>query len=381
MSKFVNPFTDIGFKITFGQPASKSFLITLLNELLAGEHYITDLTFLDKEDHSENVSDKGIIYDLYCRTDNGGYIIVEMQNRWHRNFLDRTLYYMCRAISRQVESPSSREVGVPEDSMIVSEPVAPYGMKYKLPPVYGVFLMNFKEPELEGKFRTDTVIADRDTGKVVNPHLRQIYLQFPYFTKELAECTTLYERLIYALKNMNNWNRMPDALKEQVFEHLARLAAVANLSEENRIAYDKALDRYRVEQLYEEGKRESEEERIREEERLRRIKEDLEREKEEMERKKEEVKHEKEEVECEKEEVERKKEEVKHEKEEMKREKEEVEREKEELRREKEELLRREAQAQRESTLGIARHLKEIGLDAAAIHKATGLTLEEIQRL
>lgn len=61
MSKYVNPFTDIGFKIIFGQPASKNLLITLLNELLAGEHHITELTFLDKEDHADNVSDKGII--------------------------------------------------------------------------------------------------------------------------------------------------------------------------------------------------------------------------------------------------------------------------------------------------------------------------------
>ena len=62
MGKFVNPFTDIGFKIIFGQPASKPFLITLLNELLAGEHRIEDLMFLDKEDHAEHVRDKGIIY-------------------------------------------------------------------------------------------------------------------------------------------------------------------------------------------------------------------------------------------------------------------------------------------------------------------------------
>ena len=52
MGKFVNPFTDIGFKIIFGQPASKPFLITLLNELLAGEHRIEDLMFLDNEDHA-----------------------------------------------------------------------------------------------------------------------------------------------------------------------------------------------------------------------------------------------------------------------------------------------------------------------------------------
>lgn len=48
-SHFVNPFTDIGFKIIFGQPASKDLLITLLNELLAGEHQIENLIFLDKE--------------------------------------------------------------------------------------------------------------------------------------------------------------------------------------------------------------------------------------------------------------------------------------------------------------------------------------------
>lgn len=49
MSRFVNPFTDLGFKVIFGQPASKGLLITLLNELLAGEHHIEDLCFLDKE--------------------------------------------------------------------------------------------------------------------------------------------------------------------------------------------------------------------------------------------------------------------------------------------------------------------------------------------
>ena len=37
---------------------------------------------------------------------------------------------------------------------------------------------------------------------------------------------------------------MPDALKEQVFSHLDRLAAKAHLSEGDRIAYDKAVDRY-----------------------------------------------------------------------------------------------------------------------------------------
>ena len=112
--------------------------------------------------------------------------------------------------------------------------------------------MNFKEDGLESKFRTDTVVSDRDSGRVVNRNFRQIYLQFPYFTKELDECSTLSDKLMYALKNMNEWNRMPDALKEQVFKHLERLAAVANLSEANRVAYDKAVDRFYVSRIYEE---------------------------------------------------------------------------------------------------------------------------------
>ena len=48
---------------------------------------------------------------------------------------------------------------------------------------------------------------------------------------------------------------MPDALKEQVFNRLEELAAVANLSMEDRIAYDKALDRYRVSRIVEEDAR------------------------------------------------------------------------------------------------------------------------------
>ena len=55
--------------------------------------------------------------------------------------------------------------------------------------------MNFKEDGLESKFRTDTVVSDRDSGRVVNRNFRQIYLQFPYFTKELDECSTLSTHL------------------------------------------------------------------------------------------------------------------------------------------------------------------------------------------
>lgn len=256
MGRFVNPFTDIGFKVIIGSELSKDVLIQLLNALLEGEHHIEDLVFLDKEDHSDNIHDRGIVYDIYCRTSDLEYIIVEMQNAWHSNFLDRTLYYVCRSISRQpkqiwekmdrMEAASGQSFKIRDEAAGCS-----YGKRYRLSTVYGIFLMNFNESGLGKKFRTDTAIMDCETGKVVNPHFRQIYLQFPYFTKELDECTTLCDKLMYTLKNMDKWERMPGALKEQVFKRLAQLAEVANLSEADRIAYDKAVDAYYINETFE----------------------------------------------------------------------------------------------------------------------------------
>ncbi len=44
--RFINPFTDFGFKKIFGEEANKDLLIDFLNELLATQNqHIKDLTF------------------------------------------------------------------------------------------------------------------------------------------------------------------------------------------------------------------------------------------------------------------------------------------------------------------------------------------------
>ena len=50
MGKFINPFTDMGFKRIFGQEISKEVLIAFLNDLLTDERHIADISFMDKED-------------------------------------------------------------------------------------------------------------------------------------------------------------------------------------------------------------------------------------------------------------------------------------------------------------------------------------------
>ena len=84
MTKFINPFTDVGFKRIFGQEINKDLLIDFLNSLLVGERHIHDIQFLDKEILGESVADRNCIYDIYCTDENGEQFIVLLHGRKRR---------------------------------------------------------------------------------------------------------------------------------------------------------------------------------------------------------------------------------------------------------------------------------------------------------
>ena len=100
MGKFINPFTDVGFKRIFGQEMSKPVLIAFLNSLLTGERRIVDVKYLDKEQLGLSDGDRSLIYDVYCETETGEHIIVEMQNKSQPYFKNRSVYYVAPSWSR-----------------------------------------------------------------------------------------------------------------------------------------------------------------------------------------------------------------------------------------------------------------------------------------
>lgn len=227
MSRFINPFTDFGFKKIFGQEINKDLLIEFLNDLLVGERFITDLRFLNNEQLPGYEEERTAIYDIYCTTDTGEHIIVEMQNRRQVNFRDRALFYVSRAINGQAERGCD--------------------WQYELNAVYGVFFMNFTLPgENIPKLRTDVILADRDTGKLFSGKMRQVFIALPLLDKEEDECETDFERWIYILKNMETLKRMPFKARKAVYEKLEEIADVAALSEEERQKYESSRDVYRT---------------------------------------------------------------------------------------------------------------------------------------
>lgn len=224
MGKFLNPFTDVGFKKLFGQEVNKDLLIEFLNDLLVGERHVSDISFMDKEIMPESLGGRVVIFDILCKETDGTRFIVELQNQYQDYFFDRGLYYLCRMMNEQGKRGPD--------------------WNYRICPVYGIYFINFRLPQLV-KFRTDIVLSDRESGLEMSNKLRQIYLSLPYFTKEEDECETDFECWIYILKHMDTLERMPFEARKAVFRKLLEVADVENMTPDERLRYDESLKNYR----------------------------------------------------------------------------------------------------------------------------------------
>lgn len=78
-AKYINPYTDFGFKKLFGTPLNKDLLISFLNSLFEGKEVVRDLTYLNGENLGNSYGDRRAIFDVYCENEQGETFIVEMQ--------------------------------------------------------------------------------------------------------------------------------------------------------------------------------------------------------------------------------------------------------------------------------------------------------------
>ena len=101
-AKYIDPFTDFGFKKIFGEESSKPLLIDFLNNLLPESRIVT-LSFKDKEQQGKSEEERKAIYDIYCENDKGEKIIIELQKVKQNFFKDRTIYYSTFPIQEQAD--------------------------------------------------------------------------------------------------------------------------------------------------------------------------------------------------------------------------------------------------------------------------------------
>jgi predicted transposase/invertase (TIGR01784 family) len=102
--KYINPFTDYGFKKLFGEEPNKDLLLDFLNQMLMGEQgVIIDLSYLKTEQLGVSDLDRKAIFDLYCENEKGEKFIVELQKSKQNFFKDRTVYSSIFPIREQAK--------------------------------------------------------------------------------------------------------------------------------------------------------------------------------------------------------------------------------------------------------------------------------------
>ena len=198
---FVNPFTDFGFKRIFGQEMSKEILMDFLNHLLAGrEAPISDIQFMNTEQVPELKTDRRAVFDLYCKTESGERIIVEMQVSYQKYMVERSLYYATFPIRDQA-------------------PKGSWDFSYSR--VYVISILDFNMRSRfsgTGEVVTWVGLCDVHSGQLLSDRLSLIFLEMRNFTKLLDECETHFDKWLYLIRHLSTLKTVPAALQHNIFK-------------------------------------------------------------------------------------------------------------------------------------------------------------------
>ena len=224
MARYINPYTDFGFKKLFGEEGNKNVLVDFLNQLLPTQHQIRDLSFRSLENLPDTTEERKSFFDIHCEAITGERFIVEMQKAKVKHFKDRALFYTTFPIREQAK------VG---------------DWNFELSAIYFVAVLDFfyDENEEKAKFYRDVKLKDQDCESFYEK-LHFKFLQMPAFTKTEKELVTKFDKWAYFLKNLESFEDIPQILNEGVFQQAFGTAEVANFTPEQRAEYEQSRMNY-----------------------------------------------------------------------------------------------------------------------------------------
>ena len=224
MEKYINLFTDFGFKKVFGEEPNKDLLISFLNTLLPAKHQIAELEYSRNEWQGVSALDRKAIFDLHCKTPDGTYFIVELQKAKQNYFKDRSLYY-------------------------ASFPIQEQGQKgewdFCLQAVYTVGILDFIFDDADKGEVIHSVQLKNQKNQVFYDKLTFIYITLPNFNKTLDQLSTLQDKWFYVFRHLPQLDTIPAALQESVFEKLFHITELIAFKPQEREAYQASLKYYR----------------------------------------------------------------------------------------------------------------------------------------
>ena len=151
-----------------------------------------------------------------------------MQDVFQKHFKDRSLYYSTFPIKEQAPKGADWD--------------------FKLAHVYVVALLNFDmhdEAFDQEAISHDIGLLDKKTKKVFNDKLTFKYVEIAKFNKPLDKLHTIYDKWLYALKNLSRLTERPKELRNKVFDRLFEEAEIAKFSKLELKEYEDSLKAYR----------------------------------------------------------------------------------------------------------------------------------------
>ena len=225
--RYINPYTDFGFKKLFGTEMNKDLLISFLNALFNGHEVVRDVTFLNGEHFGESYRDRKAIFDVYCENEKGEKFIVEMQKAEQDYFKDRSVYYATFPIREQ----------------------APRGeWDFQLKAIYTVGILNFVFPGDEYSpecYHHEVKLMDTEDKHVFYDKLTFVYLEMPKFNKTEDELVTMFDKWLFVLRNLSRLMERPAALQERIFTKLFEQAEIARFTPQDAREYEESVKIYR----------------------------------------------------------------------------------------------------------------------------------------
>jgi predicted transposase/invertase (TIGR01784 family) len=227
-ARYLNLFTDFGFKKIFGEEASKHILMDFLNALLPAHNQISQLTFKNTEQLGQTELDRKAIYDIYCENEKGEKFIVELQKAKQNYFVERTIYYSTFPIREQAEKGN---------------------WNYNLTAVYCVGILDFafndyKNPTEKGEV-VHTIQLKNQHGNVFYDKLTYIYLEMPNFLLNENELNNRLDKWLYFIKNIEDFQSIPTIFKDAVFEQAFAKAELSKMEQIDIDRYEYSLKTFR----------------------------------------------------------------------------------------------------------------------------------------
>ena len=223
--RYINPYTDFGFKKLFGTDMNKELLISFLNALFDGKEEVKDITYLNTEHIGSLELDRKAVFDVYCEKEKGEKFLVEMQKGEQEFFKDRSIYYVTFPIREQAKRGD---------------------WNYELKAVYAVSILNFVFDQRDDKYYHHEIkLMDTGTNTVFYDKLTLFYLEMPKFNKTEDELHSMFDKWLFVLKNLSSLFERPAALQERVFKKLFEAAEIARFNPTELNQYEDSLKNFR----------------------------------------------------------------------------------------------------------------------------------------